>query len=90
MSRRQKDPLRAVTAEERRFLERLSRSSSQPSIHVTRAKASARATTGIRKPAHLFLPAHLRDTSTVVIALPSFSASARNPPIMLLLRDPKA
>ena len=39
MSRRQKDPLRAVTAQERRFLERLSRSSSQPAAQVARAKA---------------------------------------------------
>ena len=39
MSRRQKDPLRAVTAGERSFLERLSRSQSQPAAHVARAKA---------------------------------------------------
>src|SRR5260370_40344488 len=39
MSRRQKDPLRLVTTEERRFLERLSRSQSQPAAHVARAKA---------------------------------------------------
>jgi len=39
MSRRQKDPLRAVTSEERRFLERLSRAPSQPAAHVARAKA---------------------------------------------------
>ncbi len=39
MSRRQKDPLRPVTAEERRFLERLSRSPSQPAAQVARAKA---------------------------------------------------
>src|SRR2546421_7169514 len=39
MSRRQKDPLRAVTAQERRCLERLSRSSSQPATQVARAKA---------------------------------------------------
>ena len=39
MSRCQKDPLRAVTAEERSFLERLSRSSSQPAAQVARAKA---------------------------------------------------
>lgn len=39
MSRRQKDPLRAVTKEERSFLERLSRSQSQPAAHVARAKA---------------------------------------------------
>src|SRR5947208_13022722 len=39
MSRRQKDPLRPVTAQERRFLEHLSRSSSQPAAQVARAKA---------------------------------------------------
>ncbi len=39
VSRRQKDPLRAITAEERRCLERLSRSSNQPAAHVARAKA---------------------------------------------------
>jgi hypothetical protein len=39
MSRRQKDPLRPPTEEERRFLERLSRSQSQPAAHVARAKA---------------------------------------------------
>ena len=39
MSRRQKEPLRPVTAEERSFLERLSRSQSQPAAHVARAKA---------------------------------------------------
>src|SRR5438876_1804201 len=39
MSRRQKDPLRAVTEGERSFLERLSRSQSQPAAHVARAKA---------------------------------------------------
>src|SRR5436305_7072264 len=39
VSRRQKDPLRAVTAEERCFFERLSRSQSQPAARVARAKA---------------------------------------------------
>jgi len=39
MSRHQKDPLRALTAEERSFLERLSRSPSQPAAPVERAKA---------------------------------------------------
>jgi transposase len=39
MSQRHKDPLRLVTAQERRFLERLSRSSSQPAAQVARAKA---------------------------------------------------
>jgi transposase len=39
MSRHQKDPLRSITQEERSFLERLSRSQSQPAAHVMRAKA---------------------------------------------------
>lgn len=39
MSRRQKDPLRPLTEEERRFLQQLSRSQSQPAAHVARAKA---------------------------------------------------
>lgn len=39
MSRRQKEPLRSVTEEERTFLERLKRSQSQPAVHVARAKA---------------------------------------------------
>ena len=38
MSRRQKDPLRALTAEERRALEQLSRASSEPASHVARAQ----------------------------------------------------
>ena len=38
MSRRQQDPLRAPTAEERRALERLSRASSEPASHVARAQ----------------------------------------------------
>lgn len=38
MSRRQKDPLRALTAEERQALEQLSRASSEPASHVARAK----------------------------------------------------
>jgi len=46
MSRRQKDPLRAVTAEERSFLERLSRSPSWPAAHVARAKALLRVADG--------------------------------------------
>ncbi len=39
MSRRQKDPLRALTAEEQTVLERLSRSHSEPASQVARAKA---------------------------------------------------
>jgi transposase len=38
MSRRQKDPLRALTAEERRALEQLGRASSEPASHVARAQ----------------------------------------------------
>ena len=39
MTRRQKDPLRALTSEEQVALERLSRSQSEPASHVARAKA---------------------------------------------------
>jgi hypothetical protein len=39
MTRRKKDPLRALTSEERAVLERLSRAQSEPSSHVVRAKA---------------------------------------------------
>jgi transposase len=39
VTRRQKDPLRPVTAEEREVLERLSRAQSEPASHVARAKA---------------------------------------------------
>lgn len=39
MTRRQKDPLRALTAAEQAALERLSRSHSEPASHVARAKA---------------------------------------------------
>ena len=38
MTRRQKDPLRALTEEERTWLERISRSQSEPASHVARAK----------------------------------------------------
>lgn len=38
MSRRQKDPLRALTAEERATLERVSRAQSAPAVQVARAK----------------------------------------------------
>jgi hypothetical protein len=39
MTRRQKDPLRPLTAEEQTSLERLARSQSEPASHVARAKA---------------------------------------------------
>ena len=39
MTRRQKDPLRSLTEEERRVLEQLSRAQSEPAGHVARAKA---------------------------------------------------
>jgi len=38
MTRRQKEPLRPVTTEEREVLERLSRAQSEPASHVARAK----------------------------------------------------
>lgn len=38
MSRRKNDPLRALTAEERATLERVSRAPSAPAVQVTRAK----------------------------------------------------
>jgi Homeodomain-like domain len=38
MTRRQKDPLRALTAEEQVALEQLSRAQSEPASHVTRAR----------------------------------------------------
>lgn len=39
MTRRQKDPLRALTEEERHLLVRISRSHAEPAAHVARAKA---------------------------------------------------
>ena len=39
MTRRQKDPLRPLTSEERDWLTRISRSHSEPAAHVARAKA---------------------------------------------------
>jgi len=39
MTRRKKDPLRSITDEERRWLERISRSRAEPEGHVARAKA---------------------------------------------------
>ncbi len=38
MSRRQKDPLRALTAEEQPWLQRINRVQSEPASHVLRAK----------------------------------------------------
>ena len=38
MTRRQKDPLRPLTAEERQLLHQISRSHSEPASHVERAK----------------------------------------------------
>lgn len=38
MTRRQKDPLRTLTKEEQAWLERISRSQSEPASHVARAK----------------------------------------------------
>ena len=38
VTRQKKDPLRELTEEERRWLERIQRSHSEPSIHVIRAK----------------------------------------------------
>jgi transposase len=39
MTRQKKDPLRALTAEEREWLVRISRAQSEPASHVVRAKA---------------------------------------------------
>ncbi len=39
MTRRQKDPLRPLTPEERKLLVRISRSQAEPAAHVARAKA---------------------------------------------------
>ena len=39
MTRRQKDPLRPLTEEERKLLARISRSHAEPASHVARAKA---------------------------------------------------
>ncbi len=38
MTRRQKDPQRKLSAEEREWLERISRSHSEPAVHVVHAK----------------------------------------------------
>ena len=38
MSRQKKDPLRTLTEEERNWLERISRSQSEPTSYVARAK----------------------------------------------------
>ena len=39
MTRRRKDPLRIITPEERAWLERISRATSEPASHVARARA---------------------------------------------------
>ncbi len=39
MTRRRKDPLRVITPEERAWLERISRATSEPASHVARARA---------------------------------------------------
>jgi len=46
MTRRQKDPLRPLTDEERKVLEQLSRAQSEPASHVARAKALLAVATG--------------------------------------------
>jgi hypothetical protein len=46
MTRRQKDPLRALTSEEQAALERLSRSYSEPASQVARAKSLLAVATG--------------------------------------------
>ena len=38
MTRRKKDPIRNITEEERTWLERISRSQSEPAVHVAHAK----------------------------------------------------
>lgn len=47
MTRKQKDPLRELTEEERAWLEPISRSSSEPAAHVTRAKELLSVATGM-------------------------------------------
>lgn len=46
MSRRKKEPLRTLTEEERTWLERISRSQSEPASHVARAKQILRVANG--------------------------------------------
>jgi transposase len=46
MTRRKKDPLRILTDEEQKWLERISRSQSEPSAHVIRAKEILAVATG--------------------------------------------
>lgn len=46
MTRRQKDPLRELTQEERHWLARISRSHAEPAAHVARAKALLAVTDG--------------------------------------------
>jgi transposase len=47
MTRRQKDPLRPLKAEEREVLERISRAQSDPASHVARAKALLAVANGV-------------------------------------------
>ncbi len=47
MTRRKKDPLRALTEEERTWLECISRSQSEPASHVARAKQILHVANGI-------------------------------------------
>jgi transposase len=47
MTRRQKDPLRPLNAEEREVLERISRAQSDPASHVARAKALLAVANGV-------------------------------------------
>lgn len=46
MTRRQKDPLRPLSSEEREMLERLSRASREPAVHVIRAQILLAVTDG--------------------------------------------
>ena len=48
MTRRQKDPLRPLTEEERKLLARISRSHAEPASHVARAKALLAVADGMR------------------------------------------
>jgi len=46
MTRRKKDVLRTLSAEEKNWLERISRSQSEPAVHVIRAKEILAVVTG--------------------------------------------
>ena len=57
MTRRQKDPLRKLTDQERLWLVRISRSQAEPAAHVARAKALVAVADGQRAtPMRLELP----------------------------------